>query len=189
MINLLPRNYKANVKFGRYNVRVVRYTLLSIILGTVLVGILYFGLLLASREERLLKDLVKDKQSGLDQYAEELTKAKTLAERIDVIAALLERETSFSKLLPAIGGVVPQGTTISSLELTNEVANNLSIRGESNSELGPTVFRENLANTTDLFEQADIVSISLIQNDSGPDRYAFQIDVKFTPGAKQELKR
>lgn len=187
MINLLPPAQKEIIKFGRYNLRALRYLLLAAATGIGLVAILLFGLLLASREERQLKDLVDDKQVSLNQFDSQLTDAKNLAERIDVIAALLSREVAFSKLLPAIGAAVPPGTTINGLELDTTDANNLSISGESDRQSGPAVFRENLAKTEKLFSRADIVNISLVENDSSNDVYSFLIDVQFAVGAKQEL--
>lgn len=187
MINLLPPEYKESISFGRLNTRTLHYLLLTGATVIGLVAILIFGLILASREERLLKDLAEDKQASLSQYSTDLAQAKALAGRIDTIAALLARETAFSKLLPGIGSVVPAGTTISGLELDTTDANALSINGESNNQEGPGVFRENLANTSDLFARADIVSITLVENENGPDTYSFQIDVQFAQGAKQEL--
>lgn len=189
MINLLPPEIKENIRFGRLNVRAVRYLMLTAATGVGLVAILLFGLLLASREESLLKNLAGDKQASLSQYDAQLTEARQLAERIDTIAALLSRETAFSKLLPAIGSVVPTGTAISGLELDATDGNNLTINGESTQQNGPSIFRENLAKTTNLFSRADIVSITLVESDSGPDVYSFQIDVQFAAGAKQELSQ
>lgn len=188
MINLLPPAEKDAIRFGQLNTRTFHYLLLAAATVIGLLAILLFGLILASREERLLKNLSADKQANLAGYSQELTQAKALAVRIDTIAALLDRETPFSKLLPGIGGVVPAGTTINGLELDTTDANSLSINGESTTQNGPGVFRENLANTDELFSRADIVSITLVESETGPDTYAFQIDVQFAPGAKQELK-
>jgi hypothetical protein len=187
MINLLPPQYKESIRFGRLNTRTLHYLILTLTTGIGLAAILLFGFILASREERLLIGLADDKQASLNQYSAELSQAKTLAGRIDTIAALLDRETAFSKLLPGIGAVVPPGTTISGLELDTADANALSINGESANQNGPSIFRENLAKTTELFARADIVSITLVENETGPDTYAFQINVQFAPGAKQEL--
>lgn len=189
MINLAPPEVKSNVHFGRLNIRAFRYLLLTVATSVGLLAILLFGLLLASREESLLRNLVEDKQASLAQHDAQLTEAKALAERIDTIAALIGRETAFSKLLPSIGAVVPSGTTISGLELDTKDGNAIAINGESTSQLGPSIFRENLAKTKDLFSRADIVSITLVDNDQSPDTYSFQIDVQFASGAKQELNR
>lgn len=187
MINLLPPASKDAIRFGQLNTRTLHYLVLTLATGIGLMAILLFGLILASREENLLKDLADDKQFRLNEHSADLAQAKQLAGRIDTIASLLARETAFSKLLPGIGAVVPPGTTISGLELDTADANSLSINGESSSQNGPSVFRENLAGTTELFARADIVSITLVESDSGPDTYSFQIDVQFAPGAKQEL--
>lgn len=128
-------------------------------------------------------------RANLSQYDAELAEAKALDTRIDTIAALLERETAFSRLLPAIGAIVPSGTTINGLELDSEDGNNLIINGESASQSGPSVFRQNLANTDKLFSRADVVSINLINNENAPDVYTFQIDAQFAAGAKQELRQ
>jgi len=188
MINLLPPAYKETIRFGRLNTHTLHYLLLVLATGMGLVAILVFGLILASREERLLKGLAEDKQTSLGQHSQDLGRAKVLAERIDTIAALLDRETVFSKLLPSIGAVVPSGTTINGLELDTADANSLSINGESTNQNGPSVFRENLAKTDKLFARADIVSITLVEKENSPDVYTFQIDVQFAAGAKQELK-
>lgn len=187
MINLLPPAEKEAIRFGRHNTHTFHYLLLVLATGIGLITILIFGLILVSREERLLKNLAGDKQAALSGYSQELGQAKVLAQRIDTIAALLDRETAFSKLLPSIGAVVPAGTTINGLELDTTDANTLSINGESTTQNGPSVFRENLAKTDKLFSRADIVSITLVEKENAPDVYAFQVDVQFATGAKQEL--
>jgi len=189
MINLLPPGTKDNLRYGHLNVTVLEYSILILVTAAGLIGILFFGQALASNEERQLKDLAGEKQAVLAQYDSSLAEARALDERIDIIAALLQREITFSKLLPNIGALVPSGTTINGLELDNEDGNNLTINGESDSQLGPSVFRQNLANTDRLFSRADIVNISLPETQSGPNVYNFQIDVQFAAGAKQELKK
>jgi Tfp pilus assembly protein PilN len=189
MINLLPPDTKDNLRFARLNVTMVEYSALILITALGLIGILFFGQSLASREERLLSDLTEDKRANLSEYDDQLAEAKALDNRIDTIAALLEREIAFSELLPAIGSLVPSGTTINGLELDSEDGNSLIINGESASQTGPSVFRQNLANTDSLFSRADIVSINLIANENGPDVYNFQIDAQFAEGAKQELEQ
>lgn len=189
MINLVPPQVKECIRFGQLNIRAFRYLLLVLAVGVGLIVMLLFGLILASREESQFKDLVEQKQVALAQHDAQLKDAKALAERIDLIAALINRETSFSKLLPSIGAVVPANTTISGLELDATDGNALAINGESTTQLGPSVFRENLAKSDNLFSRADIVSITRVDNESGPDTYAFQIEVQFATGAKQELNQ
>ena len=187
MINLLPTKVKNDIKFARLNVTIVEYSVLALAMALGLVGILFFGHTLASREEVLLTNLVNDKRANLADYDQDLEKAKTLDKRIDTIEALLEREIAFSRLLPSIGALVPPGTNINGLELDTEDGNNLKINGQSSTQNGASVFRENLVNSGDIFTRADIVSINLVPSDSGPEVYAFQIDAQFAPGAKQEL--
>lgn len=189
MINLLPPKTKEGIKFARRNVTLVEYSVLILVTSVGLIGILFFGQALASHEENLLSNLVEDKRGNLAQFDEQLSEARALDNRIDTIAALLEREITYSKLLPAIGAVVPSGTTLNGLQLDDEDGNNLIINGQSENQLGPSVFRQNLANSENLFSRADIVNINLVKNDSGPDVYSFQIDAQFAPGAKQELKK
>ena len=189
MINLLPPQAKENIRFARLNVTMIEYAVLVLVTTVGLISILFYGQSLASHEESLLSNLVNDKRSNLSQYDSELAKAKELDKRIDTISALLGLETNFSKLLPAIGGIVPQGTVINGLELDTEDSNSLTINGESTSQTGPSIFRENLAKSDKLFSRADIVNINLVKNDSGPDRYSFQINAQFSTGAKQELKK
>lgn len=187
MINLLPPDVKGSLKFARLNVSVIEYAILVIATTVSLIGILLFGHTLASREEVLLTNLVEDKRANLSQYDDELAKAKALDKRIDTIEALLEREIIFSKLLPAIGALVPPGANINGLELDTEDGNSLKINGQSTNQSGPSVFRENLARSEKLFTRADIVSINLVKSDTGPDVYSFQVDAQFAPGAKQGL--
>lgn len=187
MINLLPPQTKENIRYGRRNVAATQYAVLLLVTTFGLLAILLFGHSLAQREQSLLSNLVEDKQASLSQYDDQLAEAKALDNRIDTITALLEREITFSKLLPAIGGLVPPGTIINGLELDTEDGNSLKINGQSTTQEGPSVFRENLANSHQLFTRADIVSINLVENDSGPEVYSFQVDAQFAPGAKQGL--
>lgn len=189
MINLLPPKTKESLRYARLNLTVVEYGALILVTALGLIGILFFGQSLASREEGLLTSLASDKRASLADYNEGLSRAKELDTQIDTIAALLEREITFSKLLPAIGAVVPPGTTINGLELDSEDGNTLMINGESSNQAGPSIFRQNLADTDKLFSRADIVNINLVDNEGRPDTYSFQINAQFAVGAKQELNR
>lgn len=176
MINLLPPQAKEQIKFGRWNVVLVQYTILILIVTGLLAGLLVFGVQLVSGDESRLEESLAQKQKRFQELSENVQSAQDLSKTIDTIAALLASETRFSQLLPAIGNLIPVGARLTNLSLTGNPEQPLQITADVNSTDTAAVMRANLENSA-IFSLADIQSITF---NSEKNNFTTTIIVQFT---------
>lgn len=159
MINLMPPDLKESVKFGSHNVSVLQYMILIVISGIALAAVIAFGVQIVRNDESKLRTSIDAKQSQLVQYEADIEKAKRLSEKIDTVDILLDKELRFSILLQEIGGLMPPGSSLTRLELTNDLSENLLLVARVDSEETATELQLNLANSS-LFSGADIQQLA-----------------------------
>lgn len=166
MINLLPPETKEAMIYGRRNIATAQYALLVALVAVSLAGVLLFGVRIVSADERNLREAIAGKEEELAALNPKLQEAKNLKRTMDTISALLDREIKFSQLLQDIASVIPNGAVLKGLSLTGDPTIPLQIDAEVRTEAMAAVLRENLERS-DLFEQADIQSISAGERSSG----------------------
>jgi len=159
VINLLPPDVKSSIKYGAYNVNIVQYGILLIILGVALAALLLFGVQIVRSDEASLNKAISRKQIQLEEYADDNTKARALTAKISTISKLLEGEVKFSELLQEIGRLLPTGASLMGLQLTTDFSEPLVLAAKVNSKQTATELQQNLANS-DLFIGADIQSLA-----------------------------
>lgn len=188
MINLLPPEVKQEIRFGQLNITAIQYAVLIALISLALVAVLFFGVTVVSGDERSLRQAIDEKQQILTELEPTVAEAKQLEGTINTIAALLSREITFSQLLQDIAAVIPNGASLTGLSLTGDESLPLRIDALINDQTLAAVMRENLENS-DLFEQADIqsVSASAISESGQATEYQVRIVVNFQ--AKTESNR
>ncbi len=190
MISLLPPESKNATKYARLNVTLIEYCVLVIIISAGLLGIVFFGMVIVSREEKNLKASIAADEAQVRELASISSEAKELSSTVDTISTLLEREVKFSELLDEIGSILPRGSVLTGLTLSTQQDQPLTLDALVVDEEAAAVLRENLADS-DLFEAADIVSISSGETDSGNQSYSYtaQYRAYFTGSADATKKK
>lgn len=159
MINLLPPDVKSSIKYGAYNVNIVQYSILLVIMGVALAALLLFGVQIVRSDEASLNKAISQKQVQLEEYVDDNEKAQALTAKISTISKLLEGEVKFSELLQEIGRLLPAGASLMGLQLTTDFSEPLVLAAKVDSKQTATELQQNLANS-DLFIGADIQSLA-----------------------------
>lgn len=180
MINLLPPDIQKEIRFARLNVTAMQYAILIMAVSLSLASLLFFGVAVVSGDEESLHQNIQEKEAILAELEDSVGKAKELEQQIDTISALLEREVSFSSLLRDIGGVIPEGASLTGLSLTGDETLPLRIGATVRNQPLAAVLRENLEDS-ELFENADIQSITASEVDARGNAlfYSVQLVVNF----------
>ena len=159
MINLLPPHIKRDRAYTRRNSLLIKYMLVTLAITALAVTTLLAGNYLLKREETQLEEQIEQKQQEVAAATKTATEARDLAEQIDTVGRLLQDEVKFSKLLPAIAGLVPEQAQLTNLTLTADTATPLILVATTNNQSTAAIMRANIEDSK-LFTAADIISIS-----------------------------
>ncbi|MBI4033630.1 hypothetical protein HY379_01390 [Candidatus Saccharibacteria bacterium] len=168
MINLLPQDFKLGLRYGRLNIRLGQWLGVSVIIIAGLVLILSLGWLYMSRQ---VKDLNRSnaatEQQLKDQKLDEVrAQADEISQNIRVINQILGREIRFSSLIQDIGKVMPPGTVLSSLTLSDKVIGAVDLNANTRNSTAAAQIAVNLSDSkNNIFAKVDIVTVSCSSED------------------------
>ncbi len=188
MINLLPPERAQALRYGRLNAVLARWFggvclaiagLIVIIMG----GGIYIG-----QQSNNLQASISDSQQQLK--AQDLPQVQAQADEISgdvkVINQVLSREINYSGLLEAIGKIMPAGTVLNSLTLTN--ANGaLDLSANAKNYAAAAQIAVNLGDPKNgLFSKVDIISINCT---TGKSTYSCTTELKalFSTSAQKQF--
>ncbi len=117
MINLLPKQYKKDIKAGRTNLLLVRYNLLMIgalIFTLASMAILYFYLGNSKAGAELT---IADNKTKVGEYAVVETKAAEFRSHLTTAKQILNQEVTYTKTVLQIAHLIPAGVVIDTLAL------------------------------------------------------------------------
>ena len=171
MINLLPPDKAIQIRYGRSNNMLRGWLLggvgaIGVLMLIIIGGVIY----LEQQSDVLQKSIASDKQQlASGNIGQVETDVKTISSDVKLINQVLGREISFSELMQQIGKVMPSGTVLSSLTLTN-ISAGMDVTANALDYPSAAQIAVNLSDTTnDLFTKVDIVNISCGQkNTSSP---------------------
>jgi Tfp pilus assembly protein PilN len=163
MINLLPPQYAASIRYGRQNTKLLGW--LAGLIGAILVLaiILAIGWIYMDHE-------ANDLQKGIDTTNQQLqdqnlskvqTDAKEITGDINVIDKVLNQEVQFSGLIQSIGSYMPAGAVLGTLSLSDKVTGSIDLSANTKDYASAAQVAVNLSDPKDeLFSKVDILNIS-----------------------------
>jgi Tfp pilus assembly protein PilN len=120
MINLLPPNFKQEVRFSKRNAILRHYLILTFGVTIVLAGALLAARYYLNTQISAVNARLADKQIQIDSHKDLEAKAKKLNARLASIQTIQKGQAKFSVLLSDLAVDMPQGTAITSLSLTGD---------------------------------------------------------------------
>jgi hypothetical protein len=181
MINLMPPAEKEALNYARRN---------SALLGWIIsISIAAVGILVVAGGGLFyLKQDTKTYSQSIDQTKAELVaqnEAETLARITEISGNLklsvdvLSHEVLFSKLLQQIGEVMPTGTILQDLSISNDLTGGIDLLVGAASYRAGTQAQVNLADkSNNIFEKADIVSLICREDEETDPRYPCILSVR-----------
>jgi Tfp pilus assembly protein PilN len=170
MINLLPTEQRKATLYARRNTILVRW-LTGILAATAGIAVITGGSLFYLKQDSsaLRNDIDKTKADLVAQNEKEtLERVEQMSGNLKLAVNVLSNEVLFSKLLQSIGLIMPPGTVLKSLSLTNNIASqgiDLEI-GAISYETG-TRAHVNLNDAENgIFDKADLQSVTCNEADT-----------------------
>jgi hypothetical protein len=166
MINLLPPNDLQDIKVAKRSSVLRRYIEL-ILVATVIIAVLVSGsYYYLKRQESNTQKTVELNNTKIEELGSVQEQAEQLSATVNTISLLLARDIKFSIILTDIGKLMPSGAVLTGLELTSaDQEAPLVISAQVDTEQKAAILRNNLE-ASDLFERAEIKSITRIGEDS-----------------------
>lgn len=162
MINLLPSNYGASLRFTHLNSIMRRWLVVSLLAVGGLVLIMAFGWVYINQQNKNLARNIDsvNQQLQAEDLAGTQKKAKDITSNIKIINQVLSREIRFSELISHIGSVMPPGTVLSGLTLS-KVDGGLDLSATARDYTSATQIAVNLSDPKNqIFDKLDIVNIN-----------------------------
>lgn len=161
MINLLPPASQKTINYARRNSLLLKACLVTvaITIGIVLVvGLGHFYL--ASTTSKFEKDIselqASLKEQGIDEVKQDI---QDLSGNVKLALQVLSREILFSKMLRQVGAVMPSGSTLAGLEISDDQKGIDITANVENYQVG-TQIQVNLADPDNkIFDKVDLVSV------------------------------
>ena len=163
MINLLPPQHAAAIRYGRQNAHLLTWLIGSIAAIIGLVIILAGGWFYINQQSKDLRKSLSatNQQLQVQNLSKVEADAKELTGDVNIIDKVLSQEIHFSDLIQALGSYMPSGTVLSSLSLSNKVTGGLDLSVNARDYASAAQVAVNLNDPRDdLFSKVDIVSIS-----------------------------
>lgn len=179
MINLLPPEYKEQVRYSKYNVVLLRYLLLLVVAGGLLVSTLWIVHRYADNQISDYQDTLAERRQGLEQYSDLKQEVEQLDQRLDTISQLYDQQTRFSTLLEDLAAVLPSGAYINNIVLTGESDQPVQVLISASSFEQAGVIKNALT------ESPRIDSVDIQNIDRGDNNYTVNVVMAFSEGGAQ----
>lgn len=162
MINLIPSEINQSVTYARRNRTLVRWTIAMLIGLTGIVAVIAAGMFYMNYQVNAYTKQVAEAKVQLASQDLEATQKRVeeISSGVKLANDVLSQQVLFSKLLVAMGTVIPDGASLQNLSITNELEGGIDLQFVAKDYQTGTQIQVNLANPDNkLFEKADIQSI------------------------------
>lgn len=188
MINLLPPQYSTRLHSTHVNALLRRWLVAFLLACLGLVFIMGVGWIYIDQQNRNLNHNINslNQQLQSEDLAGTQAKAKAITANIKIINQVLSREIRFSDLIVQIGSVMPPGTVLSSLTLTN-VSGALDLSANARDYTSAAQIAANLSDPNNkIFNKVDIVSINCQSGTTNPYSCAATFKALFSTTTKNQ---
>lgn len=168
MINLLPVQYKKEIVAGRSNRLLVRYLLLFLALGVVMILVMvavyfYLGSTKATAEKNIASNEadsleLQTKQQAVNEFKSDLATAKQI----------LDQQIDYSSIILKVAGTIPDNVVIDNLSLDPEtIGTPTKLNARAKSEQA-AIYLKDALNRSPHFSDAYFDSISRAEDSDYP---------------------
>lgn len=168
MINLLPPKVKTSYGYAYRNARLLRYVT-GLSLGLIgIVFVLGAALLFLSQEVDGYKESAAISEASLRKQNEAATISEVsgISDSITLSVDVLSKEILFSELLRQVGSLMPRGTILQGLSISNDLTGALDLEVGATDYTSASQVQVNLQDDTNkIFAIADLNNISCAEGE------------------------
>lgn len=123
MINLLADERKDQIRAARVNVILSRYIAIIIMAVLFLVAVLYVSYTVLQKTKSSSDAIIQSNDLKANVYSGTKAQLDTLSSKLSQTKSILNQEVSYSHVLTTLGQLMPAGTILDSLELSDGTFN------------------------------------------------------------------
>jgi hypothetical protein len=186
MINLMPPDAKENIVYARRN-SVMRKWIIGVLLVIAGMGVMlvFGGIYIDGSKKSLQTSIDQTKQAIANEKLDEVkTQALAISDGVKLIVQVLQKEVLFSKFFPAVGAIMPSGSNLEGLSLSNEVTGAIDITVSATDFQTATKVQVNIEDPkNNLFDKVDNTGVNCDSKAAGPYKCRISLRVQFKKDA------
>lgn len=161
MINLLPLQQREAIMYARRNTKLLRWVIGLAIVMVLMVLLWAVGYAVIDRSIASYEQQIASKEVDLQnqQAGETEQRVQAFSNNMKLIVKVLSQQVVFSQLFREVGAVMPPGTVLSNLDIS-EVDGGIDLVIQAENYDAATQAQVNLEAENKLFEKADIISVT-----------------------------
>lgn len=170
MINLLPPDSKSTLVYARRNTQLVRFVVGAAIGAFGILLVAGAGMLYLNQEVSSYKKSIQqaDQELKAQQETKVIAEVQGISDSLQLVVNVLGQEVLFSQLIQEIGSVMPAGTVLQDLSLSNELSGALQLQAGAVSNTAASQVLVNLRDPkNNIFSEADLESIQCTEPELG----------------------
>lgn len=178
MINLLPVEYKAEIRAGRLNTMLVRYMVLMLG-GMGLLAVLLIGTYFTINVSRVsAQQRVDENEQRETSYNDVKKESEAFRSDLATAKAILDNEVKYSSLIYKISSALPSGVVLDSLTVSAEsLGTQATINASAKSYSAAVKLKNSFEKNDELFSDVKFESITYQNDDTSPDPYKYKINI------------
>lgn len=159
MINLLPGDFKKQLRAARNNTVIRRYYLLVLLSAGLLASVFAIGFAVTLEQEAQYVEIKEQSEKVAKTYQATRDAAEDFSKDLAVAKTILASDVRFSKLITDIAGVIPSGVILRNLSLDTQETGNapLTINARSKTYEDAVKLKNSLEESP-IFESVSLVS-------------------------------
>jgi Tfp pilus assembly protein PilN len=176
----MPADAKSSIGYARHNTRLIHWTIGCLVIivamaATVVLG----GFYIDNSKQNLSSSIEETKNTITSQKLDKIqAQAQNLSGGVKLIVQVLSKEIQFSKLLQQLGGLMPAGATLGSVQLSNKINGALDLTANAIDYESATQVQVNLEDPkNNLFDKVDTISVSC--NDESAATSSSSVDSRY----------
>lgn len=184
MINLLPYDYKKEIRAGRANTILMRYiSILSI--GVVILGGIFGGayVVIYGAHQNALAT-VEANQAQEAEFAAVRERANSFRSDLATAKTILDKQVIYSKIIYDIADAVPSGIVLDSVELSPEtLGSSVTLSASARTNSDAIKLKDEFTKQASLFTDVKLISISggtSDMADGGGGAYPVKVSISVT---------
>lgn len=182
MINVLPYEYKAEIRAGRTNVILIRYITILLLAAVVLGGLVAGSYVVISGTKANAEQKAAENDARLLGFQKIRTDADEFRSDLATSRAIIDSGVSFSKLVYDIADTIPEGVVLDNLTLDPATFGTpITINANAKQFSDGTRLRDELAANTKVFSGVQLLSIRSSDASAGSTSgYPVQVSLSVT---------
>lgn len=176
MINLLPPNDKRQIRAGKANVLLLRYSIASLLLAVPLFGLVTGVYVLMDNSRKNAESVIEESSTKINQYQKTKLQHTEFQRNLKIAKEVLNKEIRYSRVVVAIAKALPNSICLDRLELDSSLFGSpIQIAASGSNYNDAIAFKTQLQNEEKIFEDVHLVRASM-EDPSSSESSSDQID-------------